>query len=85
MLGLRDQLRAAESSTAGAFKESAQLRQQLRSVQAKSHSQTTTPDHADLTRQVSPVIDQLLKETYTALREEFQSDGMYKVSYCFSR
>lgn len=79
LTSLREQLLAAESTTAGAVKECAQLRQQLRNLQSKSHSQAPLPDHAELTRQVTPVIDQLLKETYTALRDEFQADVTYKV------
>lgn len=79
LTSLREQLLAAESATAGAVKECTQLRQQLRSLQSKSHSQAPSPEHAELTRQVTPVIDQLLKETYTALRDEFQADVTYKV------
>ena len=79
LTSLREQLLAAESATAGAVKESTHLRQQLRSLQSRSASQATSPEQAELTRQVSPVIDQLLRETYTALRDEFQSDVMYKV------
>ena len=76
---MREQLLAAESASAGAVKESTHLRQQLRSLQSRSASHATTPEQAELTRQVTPVIDQLLRETYTALRDEFQSDVMYKV------
>lgn len=79
LTSLREQLLAAESATAGAVKESTHLRQQLRSMQSRSGSQATLPEQAELTRQVTPVIDQLLRETYTALRDEFQSDVMYKV------
>ncbi|KAA6425581.1 MAG: hypothetical protein FRX49_04478 [Trebouxia sp. A1-2] len=78
LTSLREQLLAAESATAGAVKESTHLRQQLRSMQSRSGSQATLPEQAELTRQVTPVIDQLLRETYTALRDEFQSDVMYK-------
>ncbi len=81
LASLREQLLAAESATAGAVKESSQLRHQLHSLQSKSQTQAKPSHHAELTRQVTPVIDQLLKETYTALRDEFQSDVMYKVGY----
>ena len=79
LTSLREQLLAAESASAGAVKESTHLRQQLRSLQSRSAGQATSPEQADMTRQVTPVIDQLLRETYTALRDEFQSDVMYKV------
>lgn len=78
LASLREQLLAAESASAGAVKESTHLRQQLRSLQSRSASHATSPEQAELTRQVTPVIDQLLRETYTALRDEFQSDVMYK-------
>ncbi len=79
LTSLREQLLAAESASAGAVKESTHLRQQLRSLQSRSAGQATSPEQAELTRQVTPVIDQLLRETYTALRDEFQSDVTYKV------
>ncbi len=79
LTSLREQLLAAESASAGAVKESTHLRQQLRSLQSRSAGQVTSPEQAELTRQVTPVIDQLLRETYTALRDEFQSDVTYKV------
>ena len=81
LASLREQLLAAESASAGAVKESTHLRQQLRSLQSRSASHATSPEQAELTRQVTPVIDQLLRETYTALRDEFQSDVMYKVRH----
>ena len=82
---LREQLLAAESATAGAIKESTQLRQQLRGLQFTSHSHISSPDHAAVASQVTPLIRQLLKETYKILKEEFQSDVMYKVSSAILR
>ena len=79
LASLREQLLAAEVTTAGAVKEAAHLRQQLRSLQ-RTQSQVTPPTQAELSSQVMPVIDLLMKDTYTALRDEFQSDVTYKVS-----
>ena len=79
LASLREQLLAAEVTTAGAVKEAAHLRQQLRSLQ-RTQSQATPPSQAELSSQVMPVIDLLMKDTYTALRDEFQSDVTYKVS-----
>ena len=75
---LREQLLAAEVTTAGAVKEAALLRQQLRSLQ-KTQGQAAPTTRAELTDQVMPVIDNLMKDTYTALRDEFQADITYKV------
>lgn len=75
---MREQLLAAEAAAAGAAKEAAHLRQQLRSVQ-RTQSQVPSHSSAELSQQVLPVVDLLMKDTYTALREEFQSDVMYKV------
>ena len=79
LTSLREQLLSAEVTTAGAVKEAAHLRQQLRSLQ-RTQSQARPSPHAELSSQVMPVIDLLMKDTYTALRDEFQSDVMYKVS-----
>ena len=79
LAGIRQQLLAAELQSADAIKEAAHLRQQLRSSQSKSQSQSGTADAAGLSRQTSSVLDQAMRETYEALKEEFQSDAVYKV------
>lgn len=79
LAGLKEQLFAAESATATAVRESAQLRQQLRSTQSKGQNSITTTNNAELSRQTSSVVDQVMKETYEALKDEFQSDVTYKV------
>lgn len=74
---MRAQLLEAESAAAFAVKETAQLRQQLRSAQLINQNPPT--DVAALSRQTSSVIDQVMKETYEALKDEFQSNVVYKV------
>lgn len=74
---MRGQLLEAESAAAGAVKEAAQLRQQLRSAQSRNQNQPA--DAAVLSRQTSSVFDQVMKETYEALKDEFQSNVVYKV------
>ncbi|KAL3148840.1 hypothetical protein ABBQ32_001716 [Trebouxia sp. C0010 RCD-2024] len=76
LASLRGQLLEAESAAAGAVKEAAQLRQQLRSAQSRNQNQPA--DAAVLSRQTSSVFDQVMKETYEALKDEFQSNVVYK-------
>ena len=79
MAGLRGQLLAAESNAADAIKEAGQLRQQLRSAQSRSQNLTAAPDIAELSRQTSSVFDHVMKETFEALKDEFQPSVVYKV------
>ena len=79
LTGLRDQLLAAESVTSTAVKESAHLRQQLRAANAKAQGMPESTKVVELSRQTSSAFDQIMKETYEALRDEFQPDVAYKV------
>ena len=79
LAGLRGQLLAAESTAADAVKESGQLRQQLRSAQSRSQNSTAAADIAELSRQTSSVFDHVMKETFEALKDEFQPSVVYKV------
>ena len=76
---LRGQLLAAESTAADAVKEAGQLRQQLRSAQSRSQNPTAAPDVAELSRQTSSIFDRVMKETFEALKDEFQPSVVYKV------
>ncbi|KAL3133549.1 hypothetical protein ABBQ38_007399 [Trebouxia sp. C0009 RCD-2024] len=76
LASLRGHLLEAESAAAGAVKEASQLRQQLRSAQSRNQNQPA--DAAVLSRQTSSVFDQVMKETYEALKDEFQSNVVYK-------
>lgn len=80
---MRGHLLEAESAAAGAVKEASQLRQQLRSAQSRNQNQPA--DAAVLSRQTSSVFDQVMKETYEALKDEFQSNVVYKVRKCLGR
>lgn len=77
--GLRGQLLTAESTAADAVKEAGQLRQQLRAAQARSQNPSAAPNVAELHRQTSSVFDQIMKETFEALKDEFQPSVVYKV------
>lgn len=81
LAGVRQQVLAAESKAADAVKEAAHLRQQLRSAQSKGQSQSAGADAAGLSRQTSSVLGQVMRETYEALKEEFQPDTVYKVCH----
>lgn len=76
---MRGQLLAAESTAADAVKEATHLRQQLRSAQSRRQTPTAATDVAELSRQTSAVFDQVMKETYEALKDEFQPSVVYKV------
>ena len=84
LASLRGQLLEAESAAAAAVNEAAQLGQQLRSAQPGNQSQPA--DVALVSKQASSVLDQVMKQTYEALKDEFQSSVMYKVylhtGYC---
>lgn len=76
---LRGQLLAAEATAADAVKEAGHLRQQLRSAHSRSQNPTAAPDVAELHTQTSSVFDQVMKETFEALKDEFQPSVVYKV------